>query len=495
MFSAWSFRRRLVVTWLAIQSTITFGFTLAILESGSLYISESFDRFGTQLKPLVASALMAPMIQRDYASAQSIVEDILAKNTIAEFVLKDANGQTLLQRKQIADSSKTQSHRKVTDLFIAPITLENIKIGEACFSLDMSSYYDDQSKLLWSTSLISGASFLLFLIFSGLLSRQLTAPLLELTKKVKDYQNNRISIPKKRQSKDEVGLLYNAFAELTREVQQKIDSLNALNETLEERVAARTAEREALLGQIQEQQKFESLGTMVAGVAHEINNPLGIAITAATHLREMLAHINHELSKIDNPPESLTNLIEDQREAVELLTKNLKRSADLVKNFKEVAVDRNLSEFKAVELLEYTRAIISTLSPTLKKSNAQVTVTGQTRQPIKIDGGAYSQIISNLIINATVHAFKETENRRIVVEIEELDNLVAVHVSDNGQGIPSATLPTIFDPFVTTKRGQGGTGLGLYIARRVALDKFKGELTAANQSTGGARFTLSFPKS
>ena len=252
-------------------------------------------------------------------------------------------------------------------------------------------------------------------------------------------------------------------------------------------------EREAMMVEIQENQKLESLGIMVAGVAHEINNPLGIALTAATHISQAAATMKKHLASTGKLEAEVADFLEEEEDAFTLIYENLKRAASLVTNFKNVAVDSTHDDTRRIDLREYLDMTVSTMRPILRRTRCKLNLEVADGIVTYVKTGSFGQLITNLVVNATVHAFDNIPSPIIDIRAEVSNQDIIISVADNGNGIPRNMLAEIFTPFFTSKRTTGSTGLGLYIARKIATDTLHGSLTVENQIDGGAIFTLRFP--
>jgi len=253
------------------------------------------------------------------------------------------------------------------------------------------------------------------------------------------------------------------------------------------------AERESMMAEIQENQKLESIGVMVAGVAHEINNPLDIALTATTHIAQTAAEIRKEFGKSGKLDPEVDAFLADEEDAFNLVHENIKRAATLVSNFKDVAADSTQDVQKQIDIKKYLSITASTMRPILRRTRCNLIIEAPEGITTTIKTGSFGQLVTNLLVNATVHAFEGIRSPEIIIRAEQQGDEVVIAFSDNGNGIPANILPEIFTPFFTSKRSTGGTGLGLYIARRIATDTLHGSLTAENKPEGGAIFILRFP--
>ena len=252
-------------------------------------------------------------------------------------------------------------------------------------------------------------------------------------------------------------------------------------------------ERDVMMAEIQEGQKLESLGLLVAGISHEINNPLGIALTAASHMSQSAQQLRKNLESQSLLHPSIIEFLEDEKQAYVLIEDNLNRAASLVRSFKEVASDRAQDSVREVNLESYLDTLVGSFLPLMKRTRTTITVKAQENLIVLLDTGAFGQLLTNLVVNAVTHAFKETVNPTIEVEAVKQGDLIKVTVCDNGCGISAPVMAHLFDPFYTTQRYTGGTGLGLFIARRIAVETFHGDLSVSNQPNGGACFCLTFP--
>ena len=253
-------------------------------------------------------------------------------------------------------------------------------------------------------------------------------------------------------------------------------------------------EREILLQQMQEGQKFESLGIMVAGLAHEINNPLGIALSAASHL----VHTTDSLRSLkpgDQVDNTLVEFVEDEALALKMILDNLNRATALIDGFKEVAADKSIDIQKPIVLHEYLETIKQSLTPVLKNKKCKLNIDVDPTIRLVVNSGGLGQIISNLVINATVHAFADQRDRQIFIESVSDEKNIVLSIRDNGTGFAPDGINKAFTPFYTTRRSEGGTGLGLYISKQTAISKLQGDLSLDPEYSDGARFILTIPRS
>jgi signal transduction histidine kinase/ligand-binding sensor domain-containing protein len=286
------------------------------------------------------------------------------------------------------------------------------------------------------------------------------------------------------------------------------DELRRVNESLEHRVDVRTAdlldsnkELNRTLDQLKQTQrqlvaseKMASLGNLVAGVAHEINTPLGIGVTAASHLRSESERLLRNLEANRLSKSDLQEFAGVAVESSDLVLKNLDRASKLVRSFKLVAVDQSSEERRLVPMRAYIEEVVFTLKPRLKRTQHQLRVTGSPDIVLQTYPGSVSQIFLNLITNSLTHAFGDHEEGTIEIEITETPAAVVIYYSDSGVGMEESVRDRVFEPFFTTKRGQGGSGLGMHIVYNVVTQLMRGEISCESTPGKGVRFTITLPK-
>ncbi|HEY0837463.1 MAG TPA: PAS domain S-box protein [Azospirillum sp.] len=238
-----------------------------------------------------------------------------------------------------------------------------------------------------------------------------------------------------------------------------------------------------------------SLGQLVAGVAHEINTPIGIGLTAATHIAEQSQRIRALFGQGGMRRSDFSDFLQAVEEGARLLVSNINRAAELVQSFKQVAVDQSSGGRRAFELKTYIDEVLFSLRPRLKRTH--VTVTVDCPDDLMMDSypGALSQVLTNLTLNAVVHAYGEGVAGHVRIAVRGAgEEALTLEFTDDGKGIAPEVLPRIFDPFFTTKRGEGGSGLGLHIVHNTVSRVLGGRLSVDSQLGHGTRFTLNLPR-
>lgn len=284
--------------------------------------------------------------------------------------------------------------------------------------------------------------------------------------------------------------------------------LEAANETLEHRVEERTANLQdaneqlklslSSLAEAQEKlvhsEKMAALGGLVAGISHEINTPVGIGVTSATNIEEKIQALEKSFLSGKLTKREFESSMQHIRKGLDILIANLNRASDLIKSFKQVAVDQSSDEFRHIDVREYCDEIIMSLHPKLKNTNIKVENIVPESVVVFTNPGALYQIISNLIVNSIIHAFDGGQDEeKIQVGAERCDDELTVCYMDNGKGVEEEALAKIYEPFYTTKRGQGGSGLGMNVVYNLVTTSLNGTIDIVSKPGEGLKVTIKVP--
>ena len=244
-----------------------------------------------------------------------------------------------------------------------------------------------------------------------------------------------------------------------------------------------------------EVEKLAALGRLVAGVAHEINNPVGTSLTVASALERKAAMITAELAQGTLKRSSLNEFLKISREASAQLVANLNHAAELIQSFKQVATDRNQSNQRDFDLGALTEQIAKSLRPGLGKQNLLLHVECQPDLAMNSYPGPYGQVLTNLFLNAVAHAFPEAGKGAIEITARSAgaDN-VEILFSDDGCGMDPAIRRKAFEPFFTTRRDQGSTGLGLHIVHSIVTSCLGGQINLDSEPGKGTKIRLVLPR-
>ena len=246
--------------------------------------------------------------------------------------------------------------------------------------------------------------------------------------------------------------------------------------------------------QLVQTEKMAALGNLVAGVAHEINTPVGIVITSASVLLRDTQHLRLSYEQEELSEEELTDYLTTAEQSAQLIEANAARAADLIHSFKQVAVDQTAGEQRQINLRDYIGETLTSLTPALKKTSTTAEVSGPDDIVVTTYPGALAQIVTNLVLNSLSHGFDEGSAGHIRITVEARGNRIILTYADNGKGIPPELRSKVFEPFFTTRRNAGGSGLGLHILYNLVTSTLDGNVRIDEPTGGGALFIIDVPK-
>lgn len=244
-----------------------------------------------------------------------------------------------------------------------------------------------------------------------------------------------------------------------------------------------------------EAEKLAALGRLVAGVAHEVNNPVGISLTVASSLERKAAMFAEEVARGDLRRSSLNDFVETSRSAASQLVGNLNRAAELIQSFKQVAADRSYSDQRTFNLADLTDQVVMSLRPGIRKQNLTLNVECEPGLVMNSYPGPYGQVLTNLFLNSVAHAFPNGAAGEVNIKVRSSGaDHVEVLYSDNGCGMTPDIRRRAFDPFFTTRRDEGGTGLGLHIVYSIVTNRLGGQIHLESEPTKGTRVQMILPR-
>ncbi len=302
--------------------------------------------------------------------------------------------------------------------------------------------------------------------------------------------------------------LSQAMMDLQRQKYQLESNQNVLKQEIETRnstenqLLTKTHELESTIetlklahGKLVESEKFAALGGLVAGITHDVNTPIGVSVTATSVLTERIKEIEAKLTNQTLSANDMKNFLLESKLSTELLSNNLQRASELIASFKQIAVDQTSEVNRVININSYLHEIVASLKPELKRGQHNVVINCPLDLELSITAGAISQIFTNFIINSVIHGFEDMKEGQI--EIDVSDDIDQIHIvyKDNGHGISGDQINQLFDPFYTTKRDEGGSGLGTNIAYNIVTQTLHGEITAQSQIGEGLTYNIKIPKS
>lgn len=312
----------------------------------------------------------------------------------------------------------------------------------------------------------------------------------------------------------ELDILARAFNKMLDRIQQHISKqaiaeqeVRQLNQSLEQKVNERTLavkeSNQELLStlekmhqyqnQLVETEKMASLGQMVAGIAHEVNTPIGLGVTASTLMQDRLEVINQSFQGKTLSSKQLAKFLDESKENLGIIYRNLNRAAELISSFKQVAVDQSSEESRVFNFRQLVNEILLSLKPNLKKVQHEVIVDVSENVNIRSMPGPITQILINLVMNSLIHAFQGVEKGTITISVQVTGGSCKLCYKDNGVGVSEDIKKRIFDPFVTTRRGEGGSGLGMHLVYNLVTQALNGSINIYSEINDGIEFNIVFP--
>lgn len=285
------------------------------------------------------------------------------------------------------------------------------------------------------------------------------------------------------------------------------EKIRRMNDELENRVVKRTAELndantalkksletvQATQDRMVETEKMAALGSLVAGIAHEINTPVGIGVTAASLLDEKTKKILDLYDSGAVKRSDFESYLKAAAESSTYILSNLKRAADLIHSFKQVATDQSNEDRRKFKIKEYIENVLLSLGPKLKKTEHDIRLDCPENLVVNSSPGAFSQLLTNLVMNSLIHGFNGINKGEIDIAVSEAGGFLRIQYNDTGRGMDEETLKNIYNPFFTTKRSHGGTGLGMHIVYNLVTQKLGGQISAESRIEEGTLFDIRVP--
>jgi signal transduction histidine kinase len=368
----------------------------------------------------------------------------------------------------------------------AQMTLRELQ-AQGSFDHTLANIYQN-------VALVAVIFLTLIVVIGALIARSIILPLKEIMAAMHAVVSEKYDEPiHGTHARDEIGEMARAvavFRENAIAKRKAEDELRAAKDRAEKALDDLREAQQSLIAA----EKLAALGGLVAGVAHEVNNPIGISLTVASSFARRCDEFAKEVDAGPLRRSRLDEFLEGGRDAANQLVANLQRAGELVQSFKQVAVDRSHADRRPFDLRESTDQIVASLRPVLKKS--QITLTVDVPAGIIMDSypGSYGQVLTNLFLNSVVHAFPDGRAGSVIVEARQVRDDVDIFVSDDGVGMSEEIQRRAFDPFFTTRRNEGGTGLGLHIIFNLVTQQLGGRLAFESRLGWGTRFRITLPR-
>lgn len=494
----------------AIVLGMALGILLPVLAVGPMLALDTYQReidaritnLLKQYGNMLAQSMSTPIWHVDLPTAESFVNSLMSNPDVIRVRVEDAAlGPFIVAEKPIPPGGDLVQE-------VRPVLREGATIGRV--TVEMTTTFVRKQYLGQLVTVIAALALqvlisfgLLFMLFE----RRLMRPLRQLLGDAKRLSSGELTDPVTVIRDDEMGALAQGLDTMRENLNEQISHVRDLNATLEQRVSDRThslntanqelvsamAALKSAHDEIQRSERLAALGALVAGVAHELNTPIGNCVTVASTLQDFSKQFA-QASATGITRSALASFVDNTQSASELLTRNLGVAVELIRSFKQVAVDRTRAQRRGFQLDAMVAETLLILSPSFKRSAQQIEVEVPTGITMTSYPGQLGQILTNLINNAVLHGFGDGKQGVIRISARLLsDVMVELVVADDGVGVPEANLQRIFDPFFTTRLGQGGSGLGLNIVYNLMKDVLGGSVQVQSTLGAGTCFILVMP--
>lgn len=391
-----------------------------------------------------------------------------------------------------------------------PIHRDGREIAKLTVSMSAAPLLQARQDEVWRTVWRSGLTLTLSLVLIlWVLQRYVLSPMTELTDAAEALAAGRLEQPLHVSGADEIARVGMAMERMRQALLSAFEALREHNLNLEATVAQRTAELTAsndelfqALDTLQkaqrelvESEKLASLGRLVAGVAHELNTPLGNALTVVSALSDRYKQLEAMLGGTTQLRRSvLEELARDTRRGQDILQRNVQKAADLVRDFKQVAIDQTADRRREFDLAKVVEDVLVMVEPSFKHTPYVIDTDLHHGLMMNSYPGALGQVLTNLLMNALLHAFEGMEQGRVRVHCAQVsDSEAELCVSDDGRGMDESVRRRIFDPFFTTKLGTGGSGLGMHIVHSIVTNVLGGQIEVRSSAGQGTEMLIRLP--
>lgn len=393
-----------------------------------------------------------------------------------------------------------------------PIQRDGREIARLTITMTAAPLLQAKRAEVWRTVWRSGLTLTLSLVLMlWVLQRFMLRPMTDLTAGAEALAAGRLGQPLQVGGADEIARVGVAMERMRQALLSAFEALRQHNVNLEETVAQRTAELttsnaelsqalqtlQAAQRELVESEKLASLGRLVAGVAHELNTPLGNALTVVSTLDDRYRQLEQMLSgAVQLRRSTLEDLARDTRRAQDILQRNVQKAADLVRDFKQVAIDQTADLRRDFDLGKVVEDVLVMVEPSFKHTPFVIDTDLCHGLVMNSYPGALGQVLTNLLMNALLHGFEGAVQGRVTVRCAPLNDTEAeLSVTDDGRGMDESVRRRIFDPFFTTKLGTGGSGLGMHIVHSIVTNVLGGQIEVKSSPGQGTQMLMRLPLS
>lgn len=432
--------------------------------------------------------------------------------SIVYLAIIDDRGEVILKTNTFPDILPTPTQRSdyaTVDVvhLSQPTLLEGHRVGTLRYGMTWKQLHEGIDKVNQEVFVILAIGFIFIVILLFTLSLNLNSRITSLMLTSRKLGEGDYQVRAEETGKDELSILAHDFNAMAQAIEERIVELEksraeveTLNISLEQRVIERTSELATALSKLKKTQnelvqseKLAGLGSIVAAVAHELNTPIGNALTVATSFADKSREFDKQLEE-GLKRSSLNAFRDDIHAAVDLIERNLGKASELITSFKHVAIDQASSKRREFDLKITLGEVLSTIRPTFKKSGHVLEEDLQAGIAMDSFPGPLGQIITNFVNNALLHAFADIDRGVMKLGCALLDeHHVEIIFSDNGNGMSEDVKNQIFDPFFTTQLGTGGSGLGMHIVHNMVTGLLGGEINVSSTQGEGTVFRVVLP--
>ena len=512
-----SIKTQLTLTFITISSIIIFVVTYFNFISNVNQEKNSFIQNSLIQANLLAEFSVSPIVFQDQDGAKENLEKLKSDENILRVIIFDNQESVFAQYNPL--NKQNPLNIQIKEVLLEEDKEKFLNFGTLKIRVPIKHqdtihgtlYIEKSTKIIskllkkiFSDLIFFTISLLLVIyVLSILLSNYLLKPILLLAKTSEEIASSRnYSTRVKYNSDNEIGSLYNAFNILVQETQNLTNNLEQKVSKRTEELNKKTLQLEQSLINLKETQKqliqsekMSALGNLVSGIAHEVNTPLGNAITSSSIITKETQSLLNEFEEGILKRSIMEKRLNILNQSASLLTKTLNYSSSLIRSFKQISVDQVTNDIREIKIKDYIHEIFLTNHNKLKLIPTNIQINSNDEIIIKTSPGVIAQILNNLIQNSIIHAFENFKgNAQITVTLKEKDENLIIEYEDNGRGISKEVKQNVFEPFITTKRNAGGTGLGLNIVYNLVHQKLKGSLELISKENLGTKFIISIPK-
>ena len=460
---------------------------MVIIENRDANILHKSHQAADRYADLLQSGLSLPLWNVAPNLGQPIIDSVKLDPAVSKIQIKTSD-QELFVAYDAGSLSATSSEDLIH--IVRPISHNQQNLGtlDLIYSLKPAKKKASQE----TKQLIS-------IISMGFLHRRIVHPLSLLRTFANGIAQGNLRSQVPNLARDELG-------DLAEDLDKMRQSLESNIQNLEHHVSARTQELSqsnqqlsATLEQLKltqghliQSEKLAALGSLVAGIAHELNTPIGNGLSVASALTHSCQNFS-QVMQTGMTKSALQAFVADVTEGNEIINRNLNKASELVSGFKQVAMDRTSAQRRSFKLLEFLNDTYLTLTPTFRRTTIKVCI--ECPEDIELNSypGPLGQVITNLLNNTLIHAFEPDASGLVFIRAHVDNDQVSIRVSDNGMGIAPDHLGKIFDPFFTTKLGKGGNGLGMHIVHNIVSGLLGGSISVQSTLGEGTCFTVLLP--